>query len=334
MESDPYYTIGKIYLGPIYVEFVKWIYQYASQNNFSKMYFLMRDGQIFYEVYQKCQFPIKAELFHISKISYFKAIIEQPQDFTSFAKRYINKITIKTLLGYFDIDYSDSNEKLSESSLANIVDNFFPQIKRYSQQYWTKLYKYLIRHELQTTNKMLIIDAGWGLTTQYLLDKVLKRSTDLSGIKITGLYLLRSGINLYNLPVNHLDAHGFLSNKLSLQSHLNLIFDQEIKETINDRFWFEKLSLQIEIISRFGLGGTVSFNDNGQPILEDDQIPKAQLLLIQQIHQGIFDHPRDQFYDKHQLQAFLNYYLKISNPLFKDWVYDFGIPSRIEKFIS
>ena len=189
-ENEYWYRFGFSYTGIILFHFVTNVYNYCKSNNLSRIYFMARDGQIIKEafdfLYEKdkeiSSFYMYASrrLFHIAAIKKFdeseieKLTVSAPNIPYS---DILNRLGFQWLIDEAKEYFQDIQKPIKSATDREALKRFFALHKiRIEEEIVAEkenLFNYLKSIEFFKDNKKLLVDIGWGCSSQKHLESLL-----------------------------------------------------------------------------------------------------------------------------------------------------------------
>lgn len=259
----------------------------------------MREGQLLKKIYDK-MYPsgsIDTELLFISRKSLWSSSINNKKEITDFIKVYYGAIKADYLNKLFNTTYKDdkilTQFNIDELNLEHVIES--------SQNNRENLMKYLTKIGLVNNDKVIMVDIGYGMTSQYLLSKIL----DKYSIEIHGLYICTLSHNKYGYDITDLISKGFLCDRDKVQELSDLFL-------INP--WIEEC-----LMGPRYLYSTIGYDKRGNPIFDNKSQDKTvQGKEVQIIQESIMKSVEDSIeMNIDLLKDFCKY--KSNTSLFKNW---------------
>lgn len=200
-------AIGYFVAAPLFNAFVLWVLNTARANGIDKLYFVARNGQIFYRLAEKINsargYNLELRYLYGSRAAWYPSSFELFD--TEFIDLLVNKYPRKSVVEIFkDLSLSDENiatlveaitrsgqgansatDKdtvkalllwLSESQYCEIISDHF-------ESSWRNVVDYLSQEQVFDQSKFGIVDIGWHLSCHNALHRIVRRvnSSGFSG---------------------------------------------------------------------------------------------------------------------------------------------------------
>lgn len=283
-----YEKIGYETLGPLLYGFSKWLYN-KTNNNFDKVLFLSRDGQLMREAFEIID--INKNILH----SYFYAsrralIVPNLKDCHSvesmFEKFTFPKyISMKKIIKKFGIDFNLNIIKDLETKYGLILDEQFEycgynHLKENNKLFLDELFDFIIENSkdefeneiryfknniFSTHKKIAIVDIGWYGNMQINLEKSI---SNIGNYDVSGFYV---GLVPKYSNVKKLKMEGYLFNTT----------DDDFEKYIREK----NFNSLFELLFSADHGTVIKYLD-GTPVLAEYEYSNEQLENIKQIQKG------------------------------------------------
>ena len=191
--NDSKTTLAANLVAPLYIPYVYFTLAESQKKGINQIYFLARDGHIFFQIAQQFQslFPrIKFKYLKISRRSIYPCCFYEGsyEEFYWILKR-ANGIDAESALLYMGISWEElpdikdffSNRKqlLNSESTAKLADylsrNYCEEVVKSSQKARENLLKYLSQEDFLLATPKAIVDLGWEGSVRICLNKILEK---------------------------------------------------------------------------------------------------------------------------------------------------------------
>lgn len=298
--TNPKYKYGYVAGGLLALGYTNRIHEIAKNENFDKILFLSRDGDILKKVYDYLYNDIPSEYVYWSRHAGIKTSIEK--DLAYFIFQFIerrtkakNGITVEELLKDAELDFlipKLKNVEIDKNQLANsevndkiiyLIKENIDEVRKISHNYQVAAKKYF-EPILKGCSKVLIVDVGWkgsSLTSlKYLIEEVWKFPIVVKGTVI-GNYAYKKGYDTSMLQKKDIQAYAF-SEILNMDYALIHQKNIEISNSIVETLFSAKHPTFVKYV----------LNDDGQvnPIFSSVNENNDH---VENIQQGIMDFVKD-----------------------------------------
>lgn len=220
-------------VGPVFFQFVLWVLHEAIEKGFKTLYFLARDGHIFYEIANKLvnqyNLDIECRYLYCSRIAFSIPTLNLNESEILdgiFIEGY--STTILTILERARLSNSEKNVVLNlieypvskydvvltneelmalKYTLSN-CNEFMSMLREKSKKSYKEVMLYLEQEGIFKQNKIAIVDSGWMGSIQKMLERLINSQN--ANIQITGFYF-----GVFNTNYNEFSGliNGFYINK-------------------------------------------------------------------------------------------------------------------------
>lgn len=285
----PYQRYGAAILGPVLSGFMQWVVQRCQQENVDNLFCLMREGQLFKELFDVSSeaqtVKTKSHKLYVSRYALSRAVImtASPKEIEQFILRP-TPLTIKQAfceLGLEEEEYKSYQGDLEKPIASQEQFNNFMSVLHKDSKIKNNIIKksqeqrgYLIDHiekhvDLDKMDKLFVLDLGYSGTIQKHLQSIL----DFEGfsIKVHGFYLVTND-KILNLQQQGSFAEGYLADSGQPVS---------IAHTVG------RSPEVLEQSCMADCGSLLAYEEFGMPKLDDMHIPDHQVEQIKQVQEGI-----------------------------------------------
>jgi predicted HAD superfamily hydrolase len=294
-ENNFWYDLGFKNLGILFLSFIGWLNETASEDGIEKIFFLSRDGHIMKRVYDLSvkvfdRLP-DAEYLYASRralnIPSIKKLDEVALDFlvsgTSVLKvsQFLSRAGLEPR-SYIEqlqqVEINNLDEEIITSEQYQKLRNFYQliaeDIEKLAVSERDKLTQYLTSINFFERQKIAVVDIGWHGSMQYSLAKIAKVLE--KEIDIKGYYF-----------ATKVGAKKFQKKGMKMSSYLcDCGNPTYYKNTI-------RLSTEIfEFIHSAPHGSAIKYDsENGEikPVLEENDRPQSELTKVEMMHRGAID---------------------------------------------
>lgn len=294
------YKYGFVAGGFLALGYTKWIHDIAKNENYDKILFLSRDGDVLKKVYDYLYDDIPSEYVYWSRHAGIKSTIER--DLAYFIFQFIerrvkltNKTTVKELLKDAELDFlipklkqisinknQFINSDICDKIIMLIKDNI-EEVRKISIDYKTAAKKYF-EPILKNCSKVLIVDIGWkgsSLTSlKYLIEEVWKFPVIVKGTLI-GNYAYKKGYDTSMLQSGDIRAYAF-SETLNMDYALIHQKNLEISNSIVEALFSAKHATFVKYI--------LNEKNEAIPVFSDKNSNNEH---VENIQHGIIDFVKD-----------------------------------------
>lgn len=294
------YKYGFVAGGFLALGYTKWIHDIAKNENYDKILFLSRDGDVLKKVYDYLYDDIPSEYVYWSRHAGIKSTIER--DLAYFIFQFIerrvkltNKTTVKELLKDAELDFlipklkqisinknQFINSDICDKIIMLIKDNI-EEVRKISIDYKTAAKKYF-EPILKNCSKVLIVDIGWkgsSLTSlKYLIEEVWKFPIIVKGTLI-GNYAYKKGYDTSMLQSGDIRAYAF-SETLNMDYALIHQKNLEISNSIVEALFSAKHATFVKYI--------LNEKNEAIPVFSDKNSNNEH---VENIQHGIIDFVKD-----------------------------------------
>lgn len=248
------YKYGFVNGGFLALGYTKWIHDIAKNENYDKILFLSRDGDVLKKVYDYLYDDIPSEYIYWSRHAGIKSTIER--DLAYFIFQFIerrikltSKTTVEELLKDAELDFlipklkhisidkkQVINSDICDKIIMLIKDNI-EEVRKISVDYKIACKKYL-EPILKNCSKVLIVDIGWkgsSITSlKYLIEDVWKFPIIVKGT-LVGNYAYKKGYDTSMLQSGDIRTYVFsetLNMDYALIHQKNIEISNSIVETL------------------------------------------------------------------------------------------------------
>lgn len=191
--DNEYQKFGFEVIGPIIMEFTKWVHDEAKRKGIKSLLFCARDMKIVQATFEDYygQGDIKNIYFYVSRRSTFLPYLYSDNTFENLIKiakpqfKGKNKYSIRDFYSAFNIEFGQKNnididKKMKFGELINSKDIkkiYYDYAKTYVEKYGKKQYELLSKYFYKNyiENKTALVDIGWSGTTQSILMQLTKK---------------------------------------------------------------------------------------------------------------------------------------------------------------
>ncbi len=294
------YKYGFVAGGFLALGYTKWIHDIAKNENYDKILFLSRDGDVLKKVYDYLYDDIPSEYVYWSRHAGIKSTIER--DLAYFIFQFIerrvkltNKTTVEELLKDAELDFlipklkqisinknQFINSDICDKIIMLIKDNI-EEVRKISIDYKTAAKKYF-EPILKNCSKVLIVDIGWkgsSLTSlKYLIEEVWKFPVIVKGTLI-GNYAYKKGYDTSMLQSGDIRAYAF-SETLNMDYALIHQKNLEISNSIVEALFSAKHATFVKYI--------LNEKNEAIPVFSDKNSNNEH---VENIQHGIIDFVKD-----------------------------------------
>lgn len=194
-DDNYFYNIGFNILGPVLLEFCKWLDMMFTDKQITKIYFFSREGYIFKKVFDELyDSNYDTKYLYVSRktmtIANYK--YEKIDNFQEMLKYFTIKqdTTLRDMARYLDIEIEEN--ELNNKKIYSLIndDHIYNDLKhkiiKSSEQANEITRKYFSQEKI--TGKFAVVDIGWNGTMQRCMQKFLKNNKcncDLEGFYFT-----------------------------------------------------------------------------------------------------------------------------------------------------
>lgn len=293
-EKDAFFwKYGATVLGPILVGFTHWIYQRCQALGQTQVFCLMREGELYAELIQRCascypkfsieakklwasrHFMMQASIFHGDLDELMGVYITNSfstYDVETFCIAIGIKLSqIKPFAKYRYVTLLDVS--LRKKLIAYIINN--PLLKEHVIEVSKEKRRNFLKHlsslvDLNTLSQMILIDMGWIGTIQGALQRILAKEG--YAIQVHGLYIGTVDKNHYAL------LQGFIREGYLLKAGC----PQEYAQTLL------RSCYALEQCAICDLQPLINFDTEGQLIQGQNTIHRRQIHQICQMREGLY----------------------------------------------
>lgn len=253
-------TVASDIVAPLVFSFCWWVLYEATKNNIERIYFLARDGKIFYEVAQvlKKNWNLNTELRYLycSRESLLLPAIKEIGNFEIkwITSGYLSSIDMREILCRLNLTPEDLAGINGKEKIIKYLENLDMPVSKKDFEHIVSFLKnpellellhcktsalfrnalgYLLHEGFGDKVKLCICDSGWLGTSQYAISCILSKG---------GLFP-EEGLEGYYIGINR-DAFNYLNNRMKA-----FLFDwrsSRIDETIYNFICFEMLFSSVE----------------------------------------------------------------------------------------
>lgn len=244
--EDPVGVVCSYVLAPAVGAFTMWLLNQAEKKKIQRLYFLSRDGYLFYQAarilceayhlplecrYLSCsRYSLRQGMFHLDRKSALEHICRNGMEVTpSVVLRRAGltadeqrEVLHRLCLPYEKKHLLEGRELRSLQKRLSRCGLFFSYMDRHSRQALPGLTGYLQQEGLLENVKYAVVDSGWTGTTQKTLGEILRymgRRELLEGY-YWGLYELPEGVNPKAYHSYYFSPTGGLREKVAFHNCL------------------------------------------------------------------------------------------------------------------
>lgn len=271
---------GFIYAGPVVCGMCEWVNEFSKNNNLDKIFFLARDMEIFYKVYNKHFKEYENEYVTTSRFSLQEFMVKDFPDeyfFHTISSRSNKGYTIEKALNEINLDFladecknfglnkkdiilNDKLEKIEEMFKTNkdrVIKNFEDNEKA-AKQYFKKV--------IGKSKRLCVVDLGWRGSIiaylKYLLVEKWKLCEEVKGV-LVGSTITTTSVNLISRGVVTSYAYNNTKNREFLK---NANWNAEyINSYVIESVFSSEDSTLVEYRLNKETGETEFFKYNGNP---------------------------------------------------------------------
>ena len=288
------WEFGAASLGPPLTGFADWIHERARDEGVSKVFCLMREGELFARLVNAAAAhtgsPITAEPIWLSRQLCARGSIHEGtvQELSSLFLR-IRMPTVAELCRTLGLDLGDvpgfsgrgearlDQPHLPEELLGTISErpDLRARVVAHSAEMRARIVRYVEDKLPPGDERLALVDLGWGGTIQWLLEDIFARSG--TRLETVGLYLMTDE-RAADRMLQGVRMHGFLA----LAGHPAGPVDA-----------FRRSPEVIEQICMPNHGSQVGLTAELEPVLADDDTPVMQATEREAVQRGIFAFQRE-----------------------------------------
>lgn len=209
------YNLGNSLGGPLLYPYIKWIINQVKVKKLSRLYFVMRDGEVLKELYDciasKHNLDTKTKLIYGSREAWRSVSITKENSDFSFmfaSRREINSIrkialrfhiSLDSLLKILPVDFSDVDKIFSDEEFNNIkkilLDSkeFLDLVEKENESQRVLLKRYIQQEMDISDNRFAIVDLAASGRTQMCFVNVINEIKDMV---INGFYAQFNGFKI------------------------------------------------------------------------------------------------------------------------------------------
>lgn len=253
--EDKIERMGYTVYGPILYGFSKWIHDKILKNKNSIVLFIARDGYILKVLYDKIfkDFNYKSRYLLASRrslwLSSFKGNVELKAFYNRIVTEFPKSFKLQLLVDEFELNdlvedtgsylnyVVDRDNALEDKSFTNFFYVIQAGLNKRSNEEYQAFLQYIDYLNIETNEKIAIVDIGWRGTMQFMLEKIFDKN----------LYGYYYGINNKRYHLKHVYAYNNEWNKTanSMTTFLELFFSanhgsfKKYKHNLNGTVGFE-----------------------------------------------------------------------------------------------
>ncbi|MFL5820536.1 MAG: hypothetical protein ACJ76S_07630 [Solirubrobacteraceae bacterium] len=292
----PFWEFGAASLGPALAGFAEWVHEQAAQAGCSKVFCLMREGQLLAQLINAARGPLGgegaavAEPIWLSRQVCARAAIGgagREQLEALFARRQLP--TLREFLATVGLTLDDlpslaahADRRLDDAGFGDVVieeilarSELRTRLAAESHALRRRILRYLEQLRPPGEERLMLVDLGWRATTQATLEELLGEAG--SHWRTIGLYLI-TGDPATERVLDGVEAHGFLA-------------DCGIPET-----GVTAIMRSPEILEQVCMpdhGSQVGLTEDLRPVLADAEEPSLQSVERAAVQQGILAFQRE-----------------------------------------
>jgi FMN phosphatase YigB (HAD superfamily) len=285
---------GAASLGPPLTGFAEWVHERAREEGVSKVFCLMREGDLFARLVNGAaaylNSPLTADPIWLSRQLCARASIYEGtrDELTSLFIR-IRMPTVGELCRTLGLDAAEvpgfagrADARLDQPHLPEeLLDtvsgtpDLRSRVVTRSSETRARIARYVESLRPEGEGRLALVDLGWGGTIQWLLDALLRRSgVDLETV---GLYLMTDG-RAADRMLDGVRLHGFLASAGHPARPVEA---------------FRRSPEILEQICMPNHGSQVDLTAELEPVLADDDTPEIQAVEREAVQKGIFAFQRE-----------------------------------------
>jgi FMN phosphatase YigB (HAD superfamily) len=287
-EGTPHWTFGSEVLGPVFTGFAEWVHRKAAPLNVQSLHCLMREGTLLTPLLNRSgeylDTGIKAENFWLSRYVASRAAITRADEEelrTVLGRRY--PPTVQEFCGTIGLsldrlpdlveraDNTLDDARLSEDLIERIAQD--PDLQHDVLAAATKLRRrllaYLDRCTGPSDEALVLVDLGWGATTQSYLVKALRAEGIVRDV--LGFYLLTT-TDVVRRTLQGVRAEGFLAHG---------------GWPVRDASVVQRSPEVLEQLTHDAIGSMLDLDQKCQPVLGPSRSSPLQVAQAAQAREGV-----------------------------------------------
>ena len=286
--TGAYWRFGSLVLGPVFTGFAEWVHRRAQAEGATTVYCLMREGEFLSRLLNGARHYLGSEVTAVplwlsrsvcSRASIFEASVEE---LSAFLERR-NAPTVRGLCETLGVglaqvpelfDQADGcldDAELRRRTLSALSGR--PEVRASIVATSAELRRRLVDYVLTTvgrdTERVLVVDLGWGGTIQAYLDRALAGAG--SDLETVGLYLLTNDAAADRM-LEGVRAEGFLA--------AGGLPERAVRWVIRSPEIVEQICMHDE-------GSLQNFTAEAQPVLAQTSQSPVQVLQRNAVQRGI-----------------------------------------------